>query len=91
MSGPLTVFFRDDYRFNGRRETVNFGSYGPAGLSLAKLAPDQRKPNGQFVAPPGRGEDLPVKRFRRGPVTAEMWIKSGSKPPIPGRISCVRS
>ena len=30
------IAFRYDYRFNGRRETVTFGSYGPAGMSLAK-------------------------------------------------------
>ena len=28
--------FRLDYRLNGRRETVTFGKYGPAGLSLAR-------------------------------------------------------
>jgi hypothetical protein len=33
-SGTLT--FRLDYRFNGRRETVTFGQYGPAELSLAR-------------------------------------------------------
>ncbi len=33
-SGTLT--FRLDYRINGRRETVTFGKYGPAGLSLAR-------------------------------------------------------
>ena len=38
-SGTLT--FRLDYRMNGRRETVTFGKYGPAGLSLA------RAPNGR--------------------------------------------
>lgn len=32
-SGILT--FQLDYRINGRRETVTFGKYGPAGLSLA--------------------------------------------------------
>lgn len=32
-SGGIT--FKYDYRFNGRRETVTFGTYGPAGLSLA--------------------------------------------------------
>jgi hypothetical protein len=31
-SGTLT--FQLDYRMNGRRETVTFGKYGPAGLSL---------------------------------------------------------
>ena len=56
------------------------GLTASAGISynkfLAKLASDQRKPNGQFVVPPGRGEAfveaLPVKRFHGvGPVTAE--------------------
>lgn len=31
-----TLSFRYDYRFNGRRETIYFGSYGPDGVSLAK-------------------------------------------------------
>jgi hypothetical protein len=31
-----TVTFRFDYRLNGRRETVTFGQYGPAELSLAR-------------------------------------------------------
>src|SRR5208282_3602879 len=31
-----TLSFRLDYRMNGRRETVTFGKYGPAGLSLAR-------------------------------------------------------
>ncbi len=30
------IAFKYDYRFNGRRESVTLGSYGPAGLSLAK-------------------------------------------------------
>ena len=34
-SGTLT--FRLDYRMNGRRETVTFGKYSPAGLSLAHV------------------------------------------------------
>ena len=55
------------------------GLTASAGISynkfLAKLASDQRKPNGQFVVPPGRGEAfaeaLPVTRFHGvGPVTA---------------------
>jgi DNA polymerase-4 len=56
------------------------GLNASAGISyckfLAKLASDQRKPNGQFVIPPGRGEafiaTLPVKKFHGvGPKTAE--------------------
>lgn len=31
-----TVTFRYDYRFNGRRETLTLGKYGPDGLSLAE-------------------------------------------------------
>ena len=55
------------------------GLTASAGISynkfLAKLASDQRKPNGQFVVAPGRGEAfveaLPVQRFHGvGPVTA---------------------
>ena len=57
-----------------------------AGISynkfLAKLASDHRKPNGQFVIPPGAGEafvaDLPVGRFHGvGPVTADKMNRLG--------------
>ena len=56
------------------------GLTASAGVSynkfLAKLASDQRKPNGQFVVTPNQGpafvEGLPVERFHGvGPVTAE--------------------
>jgi DNA polymerase-4 len=56
------------------------GLTASAGVSynkfLAKLASDQRKPNGQFVVTPTQGpefvEGLPVERFHGvGPVTAE--------------------
>lgn len=30
------VSFRFDYRFNGRRETLTLGTYGPAGITLAE-------------------------------------------------------
>ncbi|MBX3484407.1 MULTISPECIES: tyrosine-type recombinase/integrase [Caulobacteraceae] len=30
------IAFKYDYRFNGRRESVTLGAYGPAGMSLAK-------------------------------------------------------
>jgi DNA polymerase-4 len=57
-----------------------------AGISynkfLAKLASDHRKPNGQFVIPPGAGAafiaDLPVGKFHGvGPVTAEKMNRLG--------------
>ena len=62
------------------------GLTASAGISynkfLAKLASDQRKPNGQYVVPPGRGEayveTLPVGRFYGvGPVTAEKMERLG--------------
>ncbi|KAK0358955.1 DNA polymerase IV 3, partial [Friedmanniomyces endolithicus] len=62
------------------------GLTASAGVSynkfLAKLASDQRKPNGQFVITPGRGETfveaLPVKRFHGvGPVTAAKMNRLG--------------
>ena len=62
------------------------GLTASAGISynkfLAKLASDQRKPNGQFVVPPGAGaafiESLPVRKFHGvGPVTAEKMNRLG--------------
>jgi len=62
------------------------GLNASAGISynkfLAKLASDQRKPNGQFVVPPGAGEGfietLPVRKFHGvGPVTAEKMNRLG--------------
>ncbi|TKW68541.1 MAG: DNA polymerase IV [Paracoccus denitrificans] len=62
------------------------GLTASAGISyckfLAKIASDQRKPNGQFVIPPERGADfiatLPVAKFHGvGPATAAKMARSG--------------
>jgi DNA polymerase IV len=62
------------------------GLNASAGISyckfLAKLASDQRKPNGQFVIPPAHGtafiEALPIKKFHGvGPRTAEKMTALG--------------
>ena len=62
------------------------GLTASAGISynklIAKLASDQRKPNGQFVVTPAHGADfvqaLPVGRFHGiGPVTAEKMNQLG--------------
>ncbi|CAN5255071.1 DNA polymerase IV [soil metagenome] len=74
-----------------RRILEDTGLTASAGISynkfLAKLASDQRKPNGQFVVPPGQGEAfaeaLPVTHFYGvGPVTAkrmhDLGIQTGA-------------
>ncbi|MBD3831760.1 MAG: DNA polymerase IV [Brevundimonas sp.] len=80
---PTATATADEIRARILEET---GLTASAGISynkfLAKLASDQRKPNGQFVVPPGRGEafvqNLPVKRFHGvGPVTAEKMTRLG--------------
>lgn len=62
------------------------GLTASAGISyckfLAKIASDQRKPNGQFVIPPARGPDfiaaLPVSKFHGiGPSTAAKMARLG--------------
>ena len=64
------------------------GLTASAGVSynkfLAKLASDQRKPNGQFVVPPGKGEtfvqSLPIGRFHGvGAVTETKMHRLGIK------------
>ncbi|WCT72651.1 DNA polymerase IV [Sphingomonas naphthae] len=64
------------------------GLTASAGISynkfLAKLASDQRKPNGQFAVTPDMGaawvETLPVSRFHGvGPVTAAKMLRLGIK------------
>jgi DNA polymerase-4 len=60
------------------------GLTASAGVSynkfLAKLASDQRKPNGQFVVPPGKGEafvqSLPIGRFHGVGAVTEAKMKS---------------
>ncbi|HVJ55324.1 MAG TPA: DNA polymerase IV [Aliidongia sp.] len=68
------------------RILVETGLTASAGISynkfLAKVASGQRKPNGQFVVPPGAGaafvETLPVRKFHGiGPVTAEKMERLG--------------
>lgn len=59
------------------------GLNASAGISynkfLAKLASDQRKPNGQFVVPPGKGEafvqGLPIGRFHGVGAVTEAKMK----------------
>ncbi len=74
------------------------GLTASAGISynkfLAKLASDQRKPNGQFVVAPGKGEafvqGLPIGRFHGVGAVTEAKMKRlgvphrrGPAPPVP--------
>jgi hypothetical protein len=67
-SGTLT--FRLDYRMNGRRETVTFGKYGPAGLSLARaheLCIDAKRAisEGRYRRAGRAGDGAPCPRYRQ--------------------------
>ena len=57
-----TITFRLDYRLNGRRETVTFGKYGPAGLSLAAA---REKCIDARTAPVAEGRHRPMRSSAR--------------------------
>ena len=74
-SGTLT--FRLDYRMNGRRETVTFGKYGPAGLSLARareLCIDAKRAIGE-----GRSPAIEKQREKRRLLEAKSFGEFGEK------------
>lgn len=74
-SGTLT--FRLDYRMNGRRETVTFGKYGPAGLSLARareLCIDAKRAIGE-----GRSPAIEKQREKRRLLEAKSFGQFGEK------------
>src|SRR6202795_4888694 len=74
-SGILT--FQLDYRMNGRRETVTFGKYGPAGLSLARareLCIDAKRAIGE-----GRSPAIEKQRDKRRIKEAKSFGQFGEK------------
>src|SRR6202795_2479927 len=74
-SGTLT--FRLDYRMNGRRETVTFGKYGPAGLSLARareLCIDAKRAISE-----GRSPAIEKQREKRRILEARSFGEFGEK------------
>jgi len=74
-SGTLT--FRLDYRMNGRCETVTFGKYGPAGLSLARareLCIDAKRAISE-----GRSPAIEKQRERRRLLEAKSFGEFGEK------------
>ena len=74
-SGTLT--FQLDYRMNGRRETVTFGKYGPAGLSLARareLCIDAKRAISE-----GRSPAIEKQREKRRLLEAKSFGEFGEK------------
>jgi integrase len=74
-SGSLS--FRYDYRFNNRRETVTFGAYGPADLSLARareLCLEARR-----ALREGRSPALEKQREKRRLLEAESFGQFGRR------------
>jgi Arm DNA-binding domain len=74
-SGTLT--FQLDYRINGRRETVTFGKYGPAGLSLARareLCIDAKRAIAE-----GRSPAIEKRREKRRLLEAKSFGEFGEK------------
>jgi len=76
--GPSgTLSFRLDYRLNGRRETVVFGKYGPAGLSLARAREkclDARRAIGE-----GRSPAIEKQRDKRRIKDAKRFGEFGER------------
>ncbi|HEY1722878.1 MAG TPA: tyrosine-type recombinase/integrase [Magnetospirillaceae bacterium] len=72
-----TLSFRLDYRVNGRRETVTFGKYGPAGLSLARareLCIDAKRAISE-----GRSPAIEKQREKRRLLEAKSFGEFGEK------------
>src|SRR6202795_2144505 len=74
-SGTLSIQL--DYRMNGRRETVTFGKYGPAGLSLARareLCIDAKRAISE-----GRSPAIEKQREKRRILEARSFGEFGEK------------
>lgn len=76
-----SISFRYDYRLNGRRETVMFGLYGPAGISLAKarekcLEAKQLVAQGISPAHEKQRAKRRLKDARNFGEFGELWLKT---------------
>ena len=72
-----SVSFPLDYRLHGRRETVTFGKYGPAGLSLARareLCIDAKR-----AIKEGRSPAIEKQRAKRRLMEARSFGEFGEK------------
>ena len=77
VSTKGSISFRLDYRMNGRRETITFGKYGPADLSLARareLCIDARR-----AIKEGRSPAIEKQRAKRRLMEAKAFGEFGEK------------
>lgn len=74
-TGALT--FKFDYRLNGRRETVTFGRYGPAGLSLARAR--EKCLEARKLVADGQSPAIEKQRDKRRKLEAKSFGALGEK------------
>jgi integrase len=72
-----TITFRLDYRLNGRRETVTFGKYGPAALSLARAR--EKCIDARRAVAEGKSPALEKQREKRRLKEAKSFCEFGEK------------
>jgi hypothetical protein len=72
-----TLTFQLDYRVNGRRETVTFGKYGPAGLSLARAR--ELRIDAKRAIAKRRSPAIEKQREKRGLLEAKSFGEFGEK------------
>jgi hypothetical protein len=72
-----TLSFQLDYRMNGRRETVIFGKYGPAGLSLARAR--EMCIDAKRAIKEGRSPAIEKQRDKRRLLEAKSFGELGQK------------
>lgn len=72
-----TITFRFDYRLNGRRESVTFGKYGSAGLSLARAR--EKCLDARRAISEGRSPAIEKQRDKRRIKEAKSFGQFGEK------------
>jgi integrase len=77
VSTTGTLAFKFDYRLNGRRETVTFGRYGPAGLSLARAR--EKCLEARKLVADGQSPAIEKQRDKRRKLEAKSFGALGEK------------
>lgn len=77
VSTTGTLAFKFDYRLNGRRETITFGRYGPAGLSLARAR--EKCLEARKLVADGQSPAIEKQRDKRRKLEAKSFGALGEK------------